>query len=93
MGEIGEISFELTANSDENLMIDYVIDFVKSNGNTSPKVFKLKKLMVKSGQTLSLQKKHRFLKGATTFTHYPGAHRFTLQINGNNFGSVAFDLT
>jgi 3-methyladenine DNA glycosylase AlkC len=93
IGETGEISFELTANSDENLMIDYVIDFVKSKGTTSPKVFKLKKLMVKSGQTLSLQKKHRFLKGATTFTHYPGEHRFTLQINGNTFGSVAFDLT
>ena len=93
IGEFSEFNFDIKANSDENLMVDYIIDFVKSNGATSPRVFKLKKLSMKNGQTLSLHKKHRFLKGATTFTHYAGAHRLTLQINGQNFGSCKFELT
>jgi 3-methyladenine DNA glycosylase AlkC len=92
LGDTGTTSFNVTANSDENLMIDYVIDFVKANGKTAPKVFKLKKLALKKGQTVAVQKAHRFLKGSTTFTHYTGAHRITLQINGQNFGDTDFAL-
>jgi len=93
IGDKGAISFNVTANSDENLMIDYVMHFVKANGSTAPKVFKLKKTMLKSGQTITVQKTHRFLKGSTTFTHYAGAHRITLQINGQSFGDADFVLT
>ena len=88
----GEFSFDITADSDENLLIDYVMHFVKANGSTAPKVFKLKKLVLKKGQTVTVQKTHRFLKGATTFTHYVGAHRIVLQINGQNFGEADFDM-
>ena len=93
IGDTGNFSFNITANSDENLLIDYVMHFVKANGSTAPKVFKLKKLVLKKGQTVTVQKTHRFLKGATTFTHYAGAHRITLQINGQNFGNADFALT
>ncbi len=93
IGDVGAFSFEITAKRDENLMVDYVIDFVKKNGSSAPKVFKLKKLEMKKGQTVRVEKKHRFLKGATTFTHYAGEHRFNLQINGNILGAKKFTLT
>lgn len=92
IGEVGTFSFEITAKRDENLIVDYAIDFVKKNGSTAPKVFKLKKIEMKKGQTIKLTKKHRFMKGATTFTHYAGAHRFNLQINGTILGQHDFTL-
>ncbi|MBL4808371.1 MAG: hypothetical protein JKY31_13970 [Rhodobacteraceae bacterium] len=92
IGDVAQFEFEITASRTENLMIDYVIEFTKKNGSTAPKVFKLKKLAVKAGETVSLTKNHRFLKDATTFTHYPGAHRVHLQINGQKFSPCDFEL-
>lgn len=93
IGDATSFSATITAEKDENLMIDYVIDFVKANGKTSPKVFKLKKVALKRGQSVTLNKTHKFLKGATTFTHYPGVHRMYLQVNGKRHGCCEFELT
>jgi len=92
IGDTASFIFEIEAEKDECLLVDYVIDFVKSNGSSTPKVFKLKKLSLKAGEKVIIQKNHRFLKDATTFTHYPGSHRLTLQINGQSCGSCAFGL-
>jgi hypothetical protein len=73
-------------------MIDYVIDFVKANGQTKPKVFKLKKIDVKKGETVTIQKNHRLLADATTFKLYPGEHRVSLQINGNKYDTQKFTI-
>ncbi|WP_107495249.1 DNA alkylation repair protein [Thalassobius sp. I31.1] len=93
--EIGEsFTFDtvLEAGQDEALMVDYVIDFVKANGSTAPKVFKLKQVQMKAGSRLTLRKKHLFKKGATTFTHYPGQHRLSLQVNGKILAGFYFTL-
>jgi len=87
-----EISLELTAAEDAPLIIDYVIDFVKSNGKTAPKVFKLKQLNAKAGKAVAISKKHKFKGDATTFRLYPGAHRIHCQVNGRILQSVDFDL-
>ncbi len=92
-GEVMPFSFTLKALADEPLLIDYVIDFVKANGSTAPKVFKLKTLELKEGESLTVAKKHRFVKGATTFTHYPGDHRLAIQINGNAVAHRSFTLS
>ncbi len=92
IGAVGVFELAITAVQDEKLMIDYVVDFIKKNGSSRPKVFKLKKLDIKAGETVNLSKSHRFLKDATTFTHYPGAHRMWLQINGQKFGLCEFEL-
>ena len=92
IGEVAAFEFTVTAERDERLMLDYVIDFVKSNGSTAPKVFKIKQLHLKAGDSVTIQKNHRFVKGATTFTHYPGMHCMTLQINGKAFSSHSFTL-
>ncbi|WP_106743989.1 hypothetical protein [Yoonia maritima] len=87
-----DVSLNITAAENTPLIVDYVIDFVKSNGKTAPKVFKLKQLEVQAGQTVSITKKHKFKGDATTFRLYPGAHRIHCQINGRVVQSLDFDL-
>ncbi len=93
IGEIGVLEVNIEAKQDERLMVDYVIEFVKANGARRPKVFKLKKLDMKAGARVNLTKNHRFLKGASTFTHFPGTHLIYMQINGQKFGAQEFELT
>lgn len=91
-GDSIDLSFELTADRDEALMIDYVIDFVKANGTLSPKVHKLKKLKLKKGESATVTQRHTLRANATTYTLYPGTHHVTLQINGKAFGKLDFEL-
>lgn len=89
-GETLSFSFSITAQEDTELLIDYIIDFVKAKGKTKPKVFKIKKISLKKGETVSITKNHRLVADATTFTLHAGVHVLTLQINGKNFGSADF---
>ncbi|PHQ36468.1 hypothetical protein [Rhodopirellula bahusiensis] len=91
-GDTIEFSFTVSAERAESLMIDYVIDFVKANGTTAPKVHKLKSLPLGKGESVSLTKRHRLHANATTYTLYPGRHAVTLQINGKPYGTLPFDL-
>ncbi len=91
-GEALEFSFTITAEKDERLVIDYVVDFVKASGSTAPKVFKLKQVAIKKGETIQINKCHPFRKNTTTFTFYSGTHSVTLQINGVQHTSSVFEL-
>lgn len=91
-GEAIEFSFVITAQRDEDLIVDYVIDFVKANGVLSPKVHKLKQVTVAKGEFAQLKKKHVLRANATTYTLYPGTHRVSLQINGTRFDTATFEL-
>ncbi|MEY1555088.1 hypothetical protein AB3Y40_05585 [Yoonia sp. R2331] len=93
IGDAAEVSVTLTTKTDAPLIVDYVIDFVKANGSSAPKVFKMKVLQAKAGEPVVLKKKHLFKKGATTFTHYPGAHRVHLQVNGRQVAAADFALS
>ena len=87
------LDIEITTDQAEPLIIDYVIDFMKSNGKTAPKVSKLKVLTTKANTPTALSKKHHFKDDATTFKLYPGAHRVHLQVNGQIVASQSFTLT
>ena len=93
MGEEFEFSFDLVNESEQsqNLIVDYIIHFVKANGTTAPKVFKLKTFTLKPESTTTLSKKHR-IKPITTRVYYPGEHRVEIQINGRSFAGSIFDL-
>lgn len=91
-GQTIEFSFDVTATKKESLMIDYVIDFVKANGSTAPKVHKLKQVQIGKGETIHIKKKHRIPANPTTFKLYPGKHCVSLQINGTAFGHGDFEL-
>jgi 3-methyladenine DNA glycosylase AlkC len=75
--------FELSSLSStpQPLMIDYAVHFVKANGSTSPKTFKLKRLTLEPSERVLLAGKVSFAK-LTTRRHYPGLHRLELSING-----------
>ncbi|MCG9880132.1 MAG: DNA alkylation repair protein [Bacteroidia bacterium] len=75
--------FEILAEEDCNLMIDYVLYFKGKNGESSrKKVFKLKQLSMSKGQKLEIQKSQQLKQNMSTRTLYPGAQGFELQING-----------
>lgn len=70
------------------IRIEYVVDYVKANGNVSAKVFQISEKL-ESSSTLTIQKQHSF-KERTTRQHYPGAHRFSVRVNGveKAFGQI-----
>jgi 3-methyladenine DNA glycosylase AlkC len=91
-GDALAFSVEVTAGRDEALIVDYAIDFVKKNGRTSPKVFKLKQLTIPSGESATLMKRHPLRANATTYTLYPGTHRLTVMVNGKGMATTEFEL-
>ncbi|WP_311135495.1 hypothetical protein [Yoonia tamlensis] len=87
-----EIAFTVHVPRPAPLIIDYAIDFMKSNGKTAPKVFKCKQIAAVPGVPVTIRKMHRFKGNATTFRLYPGAHRIHVQINGRIVQSCDFTL-
>lgn len=75
------------------LIVDYVIDFMKFNGRTAPKVFKLKTLTGTAGTPVSVTKTHHFNATASTLRMYPGGHVVRVQVNGRIVASQDFTLT
>jgi len=92
IGDVLEFEMTITANSDERLLVDFVIDFVKKNGSTRPKVFKLKQIEMAKGENRILKKKHRLPASATTFVLYPGTHSLSIMVNGNALARTDFEL-
>jgi len=84
--------FDIEASEDLSLIIDYTINYPMANGKRSDKVFKIKKLTLKKGQTVSLSKKHLF-KIMTTKKLYSGAYGLALKINGRSIELGRFTLT
>lgn len=91
-GDAVEFSFSVTAQREESLVIDYVIEFVKANGTLAPKVHKLKQLSLAKSESATVSKRHVLRANATTYRLYPGTHFVTLQINGQPFGRLSFEL-
>ena len=90
-----EIEFDFTlCNCDDEaqkLMIDFLLHFVKANGTTAPKVFKLKKMSLDAGVSCSVAKKYA-IRPISTRKYYPGRHRLEIQVNGRVLGGAEFEL-
>lgn len=93
MGSSLQINFELVnqAKKTAALMVDFCIHFVKANGKTNPKVFKLKVVKLAPSQSQCFSKKVS-LKAMTTRTLYSGCHKVEVIINGQNTPIGNFDL-
>ncbi|MEW6056590.1 MAG: DNA alkylation repair protein [Bdellovibrionota bacterium] len=83
VNDLIEFEFKVVSleKNEQKLVIDYVIHHVKSNKERTPKVFKLKNVILKPGEALRLKKKHS-LKPITTRRYYPGKHLLEIQVNG-----------
>ena len=77
------IAFEIVnaTTRSQHLLVDLCVHFVKANGKTSAKVFKLRQIALAGRATESFSK-HLSLKDLTTRKHYPGMHCVDAVING-----------
>jgi 3-methyladenine DNA glycosylase AlkC len=91
-GDTFEFSLTVTAGREEQLVVDYVIDFVKAGGRRSSRVHKLRQVRLKRGESVTISKRHTLRADATTYTLYPGIHSVTIQINGKSCGQQCFEL-
>lgn len=100
IGEAFEFSLKITSNKKQKLMVDYLMEFAtdsehegaKKTKKRPQKIFKLKQLDLKEGQVVTLKKKHP-MRLMTTRRLFAGEHTITLQVNGEKFDQLSFDLT
>ncbi|WP_255449554.1 DNA alkylation repair protein [Shimia ponticola] len=92
IGDVMEITFTLEATEDSPVIVDYAMHFLKANGTTAPKVFKIKDTSVTPKAPVTLTKRHRFKGNATTFTLYPGTQKVTVHVNGVVKAEATFTL-
>jgi 3-methyladenine DNA glycosylase AlkC len=85
-------SFEIasTGKRVQELLVDYAVHFVKANGATKPKVFKLRKIALAPSARVELGSTVSF-EDLTTRRHYPGRHRIDLLINGVVYPLAEFE--
>ena len=93
MGAAVLITFALTntQNQPQRVLVDLAVHYVKANGQTRAKVFKLTTLDLAPGQTAQLSKKLS-LAEMTTRKHYPGRHPVAVLLNGQTQPLGAFEL-
>lgn len=70
-----------TGEVPEAYNVDLRIHFVKANGSTSPKVFKVRTIELEPGERADLAKSVSIAQ-QTTRTHYPGVHAVDVVVNG-----------
>ncbi len=93
MGDSLAFSLALTSTGAEpqDLLVDYAIHHRKANGDTAPKVFRLKTLDLAPGATVRLSKRHPF-RPITTRRYYSGTHEIEVIVNGRSVAREAFEL-
>jgi len=73
------------------LMVDFAVHYIKANGGIRPKVFKWCQVELSGSKEKTLSKKIN-LSNLSTRTHYAGAHRVDIIINGQWSYLGTFDL-
>jgi len=80
-----------TADTPQQLLVDYRVHFRKANGRLVGKVFKWKKFTLAAGETRVDHRSHP-IRPITTRRYYAGEQRLSLRINGCDFGDERFFL-
>jgi 3-methyladenine DNA glycosylase AlkC len=92
----GRVSIAFTlrsrARTPQDLLVDLAVHFVKSNGQSAPKVFKLKRLALAPREEIALRASVS-LAIHTTRTPRPGRHAVDVIVNGMPIGIGAFHVT
>lgn len=77
--------------SDTLYRVEYIIYFIRKNGQYNKKVFKISELTLSPLETIQLSKKHAFAS-LTTRQHYVGQHYVSLVINGQEGQKWSFNI-
>ncbi|GAA1496923.1 DNA alkylation repair protein [Paeniglutamicibacter kerguelensis] len=93
LGESLGFSYAVTneESTPTTVVIDYVIHFMKANGRTRPKTFKLSTRTLDSGETWTGRREHGIVP-LSTRKYYPGIHSVELRVNGNATVAQPFSL-
>lgn len=92
LGEAVTFSFSVTAPVPAKVRLEYGVDYVKSSGKRSRKLFHLSEVTLKAGETKFYSKNHA-LADLSTRKHYAGRHTLALIMNGVEQDSSEFELT
>lgn len=92
LGDTLKFSFEILAEANENLIIDYKIIYPANHNRRSEKVFKIKKVKILEKEVIRIEKKHLFKK-MTTKKLNSGNYKLEIHINSKVVGSADFNLT
>lgn len=83
IGEGLTFSFGIQSIENQKLRLEYIVEYVKANGKTSPKVFQITEREFQAKQWETFEKKISF-ENLTTRKHYAGEHKLILRVNGIN---------
>lgn len=86
-----KVSLRSTSDAPQSIVVDYVLHFMKANGSTAPKVFKLRAFELPANGSVTIEKKHA-VKKITTRQYYPGVQRIEIQVNGKVLGGGEWEL-
>lgn len=93
IGEKLDVSFNIKNSKQTSLgmlRLEYAIDYMKANGKTSQKVFKISEGDY-TESTKNITRKHSF-KEMSTRKHYAGIHRIRIIINGQETSTAEFEV-
>jgi len=85
-------SFSVSAREAAKVRLEYGIDYVKSNGKRTRKIFQISEVSLKENQKKLYTKTHSFAD-ISTRKHYPGLYSITLIANGAAQSTLDFELT
>jgi 3-methyladenine DNA glycosylase AlkC len=91
IGQAIYFEFDLISRkkTDQQLMVDYRIYYVKKSGSSSPKTFKLTEVKLSADTAVHVSKKQRF-QDFTTRKHFAGQHWLEITVNGSVLKKVGF---
>ncbi len=92
IGDDLRFTFKLNLGTEEasRLRLEYGIDFIKSKGKPSRKIFQIREASFKPGRHI-ISRKHSF-KDLSTRKHYPGQHQIIILVNGVEKTMANFEL-
>ncbi len=92
----GRLHFSFTLINNESkpikLRVEYGIDYMKSNGKTNRKLFKITENTYHPGEVYSFTRSQSFTD-FTTRKHYPGGHKLAIVVNGQELCITDFTVT
>lgn len=91
IGDSIHFSFTITSKKEIPVRVEYAIDYVKSKGQRTKKVFMISTLKMNPNETRNFSKTQSF-KELTTRKHYKGTHTLSIIINGIIKASLDFDI-
>jgi 3-methyladenine DNA glycosylase AlkC len=83
-------SLKVDGKREAKLRIEYAIDYLKANGSHNSKVFKITENTYQPGNH-TFSKKHSFAEMSTR-KHYPGLHKVSIIVNGENKNTKSFQV-